>query len=68
MKLNIALNEITGDGIENLYKVMELTKIRDLNLSRNPLKNKGVKFIGELLSKGGLSLVTLNLQDTQFTY
>lgn len=43
-----------------------LTKIRDLNLSRNPIKNKGIKLIGEMLSRGGLVLETLNLSDCKF--
>ncbi|CDW82579.1 UNKNOWN [Stylonychia lemnae] len=68
MKLNIALNEITGDGIEILFKIFPSTRIRDLNLAKNPLKNKGIKFIGDLLAKGGLVLESLNLQETQFTH
>jgi len=61
MKLNIALNEITGEGLEILYKIFSQTKIKDLNIAKNPLKNKGIKYIGDLLCKGGLVLESLNL-------
>jgi len=64
MKLNIALNDITGEGLEILYNIFPQTKIKDLNLAKNPLKNKGIKYIGDLLQKGGLVLETLNLQET----
>lgn len=47
---------------------LPLTKIKDLNLSRNPLKNKGIKSVGDALSRGGLCIETLNLQDTEFNY
>ena len=59
LKLNIALNDINSGGIDHLYETLSLTKIRDLNVSRNPLKNAGIKKIGDMLSKGGLHIEVL---------
>lgn len=56
MKLNISLNEITCEGVAYLKNALSKTRIRDLNISRNPIKNIGVRYLGELLSIGGLFL------------
>lgn len=66
LKLNIALNDINANGIDHLYETLALTKIKELNLSRNPLKNAGIKKIGDILNKGGLNLETLYVQDCEF--
>ncbi len=59
LKLNIALNDINANGIEYLYETLPITKIKELNLSRNPLKNPGIKKIGEMFNRGGVHLDNL---------
>ena len=57
------MNDITAEGLSPLYETLSHTKIKHLDLSKNPLKNKGIKIVGQMLSKGGLVLENLYLQD-----
>jgi Leucine Rich repeat len=63
------LNEITSDGIERMEKSLKYTAIRVLNLTRNPLKNKGAKAIGDMLVRGSeIKIEILNLTECQITH
>ena len=59
LKLNIAQNDINASGMDHLYETLCLTSIKELNVSRNPLKNAGIKKLGDMLSKGGLHIEVL---------
>lgn len=68
-ELNLALNEITSDGVEKMVKSLKYTAVKVINFTRNPLKNKGAKAIGEMLVRGSdIKIDVLNLTECQITH
>lgn len=69
MELNLAQNEITSEGVEIMEKGFKHTEIQILNLTRNPIKNKGAKSIANMIMRGSdVKIDDLNLTECQITY
>ncbi len=69
MELNLAQNEITSEGVEIMEKGFKHTEIQILNLTRNPIKNKGAKSIANMIMRGSdVKIDELNLTECQITY
>jgi Ran GTPase-activating protein (RanGAP) involved in mRNA processing and transport len=69
MELNLAQNEITSEGVEIMEKGFKQTEIQILNLTRNPIKNKGAKSIANMIMRGSdIKIDDLNLTECQITY
>jgi hypothetical protein len=69
IELNLAQNEITSEGVEIMEKGFKHTEIQILNLTRNPIKNKGAKSIANMLLRGSdIKIDDLNLTECQITY
>ena len=63
IKLNLSLNDINADGMEYLQKALPYTYLKDLNLSKNAIKNKGATILGQMITSGSLVLQSLDLSD-----
>ena len=69
MELNLGQNEITFEGVEIMEKGFKHTEIQILNLTRNPIKNKGAKSIANMIMRGSdVKIDELNLTECQITY
>jgi Ran GTPase-activating protein (RanGAP) involved in mRNA processing and transport len=69
MELNLSQNEITSEGVEIMEKGFKHTEIQTLNLTRNPIKNKGAKSIANMIMRGSeVKIDELNLTECQITY
>jgi hypothetical protein len=62
-------NDITGDGAEKLYNCLKKTGVTHLVLSKNPLKVKGAKAVGDMIMKGNdINLDFLDVSECQITH
>lgn len=67
--LNLCHNDISSEGVEKIYGALKVAGILRLNLSKNPLKNKGAKIIGDILIKGSnIFLDELNIAECEITF
>lgn len=67
--LNLQSNDITGDGAEKLYQCLKNTGVTHLNLSKNPLKIKGAKAVGDMIMKGNdINIDVLDISECQITH
>lgn len=60
------MNDISLPGCELLCQTLSKTRITQLNVSSNPLKNKGIQKLGEALDRSGVILTSLNISDCHF--
>ena len=69
IELNLAQNEITSEGIKIMEKGFKHSEVQILNLSKNPIKNKGAKIIANMIMRGSdIKIDDLNLTECQITY
>lgn len=69
ISLNLSNNDIGSEGMKLLAKALESSQVQQLNLSRNPIKNKGAEVIGEIINKGNNNnLEVLNLTECEITH
>ncbi len=54
--------------MERLYQGLKQTAVTHLILSKNPLKNKGAKWIGDMIARGNeVNLEYLDISECQIT-
>jgi Ran GTPase-activating protein (RanGAP) involved in mRNA processing and transport len=63
------MNDISEEGIKMLLDALPNSEVSELNLSRNPIKNNGAKYIGEMIVKGtDIILEKVNISECQITH
>jgi Leucine Rich repeat len=67
--LNVSQNEVTSEGLIKLHEALLLCSVTNLNVSMNPIRNKGAKIIADIIMKGSMiNLDTLNISECEFTW
>ena len=67
--LNVSNNDIDEKGIEYMHNKLMECKLRDLNISSNPISNKGCILLSECTSKLKLGeIITLNLSNCNINF
>lgn len=67
ISLKVAANDINSVGAEYLKNVIGTTKISQIDISKNPLGNAGIKKIASIINFCKAPITHLNISACKFT-